>query len=453
VKHDSSDPSLPPNRRQFLQLGAMVTAALKLDSHAFADTTPPSSGKTMIGVPFEVTKNPRIGFIGVGGRGTNLLQWFLAQNAQVLAICDVVPEKAEHAGQLTEKAGQKAPQLYTKGPKNYEELTARNDLDLVVIATPWDWHTPMALSAMEHGKHAAVEVPMAYNVEDLWNLVDTSEKTRRHCIMLEECCYGFTETLVLNMVRHGMFGTLLNGEAAYLHDLREEMFSNKGEGLWRRAYHTQYDGNIYPTHGLGPVANYMNINRGDRFDYMVSMSTPPRGLAAYREANTPQGDPKWKEKYVNGDLNVSLIKTASGLTVTLKHDVSNPRPYDRINMISGTKGVFVDYPPRIYLDGQPGKEAWADLDQYKKEYESPLWSEQGEMASKSGGHGGMDYIMIYRLLQCFREGLPPDMDVYDGAAWSVPGPLSRVSVAQGSAPVKFPDFTRGQWNKRSGCSI
>jgi hypothetical protein len=422
VKDDSFDPLLPPNRRQFLQLGAMVTAALKLDHHAFADTPHSSPGQSMIGVPFDVTKNPRIGFIGVGGRGTSLLGWFLAQNAQVVAICDVVPEKAEHAGQLTEKAGQKAPQLYTKGPHDYEELTARNDLDLVVIATPW-------------------------------KLVDTSEKKRRHCIMLEECCYGYTETLVLNMVRRGMLGALLNGEAAYLHDLREEMFSNKGEGLWRRQFHTQSDGNLYPTHGLGPVANYMSINRGDRFDYMVSMSTPPRGLAAYREAHTPQGDPKWKEKYVNGDLNVSLIKTASGLTITLKHDVSNPRPYDRINLISGTKGVFVDYPPRIYLDGQAGGEAWGTLDQYKKDYESPLWAEQGEMARMSGGHGGMDFIMIYRLLQCFREGLAPDMDVYDGAAWSAPAPLSKVSVAQGSAPVKFPDFTRGQWTKRSGCSI
>ncbi len=187
MKDDSSGPLLPPNRRQFLQLGAMVTAALKLDNYAFADTAHPSPGQTMVGVPFEVTKNPRIGFIGVGGRGTNLLEWFLAQNAQVVAICDVVPEKAEHAGQLTEKAGQKAPQLYTKGPHHYEELTARNDLDLVVIATPWDWHTPMALSAMENGKHAAVEVPLAYTLEDLWKLVDTSEKKRRHCIMLEEC--------------------------------------------------------------------------------------------------------------------------------------------------------------------------------------------------------------------------------------------------------------------------
>ena len=453
MKDDSSDLSLPPSRRQFLQLGAMVTAALKLDNYALADTTHPSPGQTMIGVPFQATKDPRIGFIGVGGRGTGLLGWFLAQNAQVVAVCDVVPEHAEHAGQLVEKAGQKAPQLYTKGPHDYEQLTARNDLDLVVIATPWNWHTPMALSAMENGKHAACEVPLAYTLEDLWKLVDTSEKTRRHCIMLEECCYGYTETMVLNMVRRGMFGALINGEAAYLHDLREEMFSNKGEGLWRRAYHTQSDGNLYPTHGLGPVANYMSINRGDRFDYMVSMSSPPRGLAAYREAHTPQGDPKWKETYINGDMNVSLIKTASGLTITLKHDVSNPRPYDRINMISGVKGVFVDYPPRIYFDGQPGKEEWGSLDEYKKDYESPLWAEKGEMARTSGGHGGMDFIMIYRLLQCFREGLAPDMDVYDGAAWSAPAPLSKVSVAQGSAPVKFPDFTRGSWSKRSGCSI
>ena len=453
MKDDASDLSLPPSRRQFLQLGAMVTAALKLDNYAFADTAHPSPGQTMIGVPFQATKDPRIGFIGVGGRGTGLLGWFLAQNAQVVAVCDVVPEHAERAGQLVEKAGQKAPQLYTKGPHDYEQLTARNDLDLVVIATPWNWHTPMALSAMENGKHAACEVPLAYTLEDLWKLVDTSEKTRRHCIMLEECCYGYTETMVLNMVRRGMFGALINGEAAYLHDLREEMFSNKGEGLWRRAYHTQSDGNLYPTHGLGPVANYMSINRGDRFDYMVSMSSPPRGLAAYREAHTPQGDPKWKESYINGDMNVSLIKTASGLTITLKFDTSNPRPYDRINMISGVKGVFVDYPPRIYFDGQPGKEEWGSLDEYKKDYESPLWAEKGEMARTSGGHGGMDFIMIYRLLQCFREGLAPDMDVYDGAAWSAPGPLSKVSVAQGSAPVKFPDFTRGSWSKRTGCSI
>jgi Oxidoreductase family, NAD-binding Rossmann fold len=453
VKDYLEDPTLAPSRRQFMRLGAMLTAGLKLGANAVADDVPPSPSRSMINTPFAVTKDPRIGFIGVGGRGTGLLGWFLAQNAQVVAVCDVVPEKAEHASELIVKAGQKAPQLYTKGPQDYESLTARSDLDLVVIATPWNWHTPMALSSMENGKHAAVEVPLAYTMEDLWKLVDTSESTRRHCIMLEECCYGYTETLVLNLVRQGVLGQLLYGEAAYLHDLREEMFSSHGEGLWRRAFHTKSDGNLYPTHGLGPVANYMSINRGDRFDYMVSMSTPPLGLAAYREAHTPKGDAKWNEKYVTGDMNTSLIKTAAGLTVTLKIDNSNPYPYDRINMIGGTKGVFTDYPPRIYIDGQPGKEAWGTIDQYKKTYESPLWAKEGEMARTSGGHGGMDFVMIYRLLQCFREGLPPDMDVYDGAAWSAPGPLSKASLAQGSAPIKFPDFTRGLWNKRNGCSI
>ncbi len=449
----STEPSIAPSRREFIRLGAMLTAASQLGNSAAADEVHSAPSRSMINTPFAVTKDPRIGFIGVGGRGTGLLGWFLAQNAQVVAICDIVPDKAERASQLIVKAGQKAPQLYTQGPQDYESLASRSDLDLVVIATPWDWHTPMALSAMKNGKHAAVEVPLACTMEDLWKLVDTSESTRRHCIMLEECCYGHNETLVLNLVRKGVLGHLLYGEAAYLHDLREEMFSSRGEGLWRRAFHTQSNGNLYPTHGLGPVANYMSINRGDRFDYMVTMSTPAMGLAAYREAHTPKGNPKWNEKYVTGDMSTSLIKTAAGLTVTLKFDTSNPHPYDRVNMVGGTKGVFADYPPRIYIDGQPGKEDWGTIDEYKKEYESPLWAKEGEMARTSGGHGGMDFIMIYRLLQCLREGLPPDMDVYDGATWSAPTPLSKASLAQGSAPVKFPDFTRGLWNKRTGCSI
>jgi hypothetical protein len=449
----STEPSIAPSRREFIRLGAMLTAATQLGDIAHGQKVHATASRSMINVPFEATKNPRIGFIGVGGRGTGLLGWFLAQNAQIVAVCDLAPEKAEHASQLVQKAGQKAPQLYTKGPQDYEAMTGRNDLDLVVVATPWNWHAPMALSAMKNGKHVAVEVPLAPTMEELWKLVDTSEATRRHCIMLEECCYGYNETLVLNLVRKGVLGKLLYGEAAYLHDLREEMFSNKGEGLWRRAYHTQSNGNLYPTHGLGPVANYMGINRGDRFDYMVSMSSPALGLAAYREEHTPKGDPKWKEKYVNGDMSTSLIKTGSGLTITLKHDTSNAHPYDRVNMIGGTKGVFADYPARIFIDGQPGKEDWTGIDEYKKEYESPLWAQQGEMARTSGGHGGMDFIMIYRLLQCMREGLAPDMDVYDGASWSAPGPLSKTSLAQGSAPVKFPDFTRGLWNKRAGSSI
>jgi hypothetical protein len=254
------------------------------------------------------------------------------------------------------------------------------------------------------------------------------------------------------MVHQGMLGELLYAEGAYLHDLREELFSSKGEGLWRRTVHTQRDGNLYPTHGLGPVANYMGIQRGDRFEYMVSMSSPQRGLELYRQQHVKEGDPRWSERYVAGDMNVSLIKTAKGRTVAVKHDVSNPRPYDRVNQIAGTKGIFTDYPPRIYIEGQQGGEKWVGLEDFKQ-YQHPLWQEEGKTAQQVGGHGGMDYIMLYRLLQCMREGIEPDMDVYDAAAWSAPGPLSRISIAQGSAPAKFPDFTRGRWKDRTVSSI
>ncbi|WP_263358794.1 Gfo/Idh/MocA family protein [Acidicapsa ligni] len=434
------------SRRNFLRLGGITAVGMSIPQlHAEAAKSHASS---MIDVPFAPVKDPRVGLIGTGGRGTSLLENLLAADVKVLAVCDVVREKAEHAQSLIGKAGQKAPELYTDGDHAFESLVARDDLDLVIIATPWNWHVEMAVASMKHGKHTAVEVPAATSIEDCWKLVDTSEQTRRHCMMLENCCYGYNETLILRMVHAGLFGDILNGEGAYLHDLREELFSNKGEGLWRRTAHTLHNGNLYPTHGLGPVANYMGIQRGDSFDYIVSMSTQQRGLEEYRKAHTPAGDPKWSEKYVTGDMNTSLIKTAKGLTITLKFDTSNPQPYSRINLVAGTKGIFADYPPRIYFDGQPGGEAWGSIDSYK-EHQHPLWKQEGEIAKKLGGHGGMDYIMLYRLMQCLREGLIPDMDVYDAAAWSAPGPLSRSSVANGSAPVKFPDFTRGRWHERS----
>lgn len=382
-----------------------------------------------------------------------MLKNFLGADVQVRALCDIVPEKAKNAQSLVEKAGQTAPELYTQGDHAFESLVAREDLDLVVIATPWRWHVPMAVAAMRHGKHAATEVPAATSIEECWQLVDTAEQTRRHCIMLENCCYGENETLILAMVQAGLFGDLLYGEAAYLHDLRGELFSNEGEGLWRRTVHTERDGNLYPTHGLGPVANYMGINRGDRFDYLVSMGTAAKGLAEYRAKHIPPDDPKWKERYIDGDMNVSLIKTVNGLVINLQHDVSNPHPYSRLNTIAGTKGIFKDYPPRIYFDGQPGKEEYGSIEPYKSQYENALWREQGEIARKLGGHGGMDFIECYRLAQCMRLGLEPDMDVYDAAAWSAPGPLSQQSLELTSGPVKFPDFTRGKWRQRAGSPI
>jgi hypothetical protein len=404
--------------------------------------------ETMIGVKFDRRDVVRIGIVGVGLRGTSMLGEFLAIDKVVVnAVCDIVKEKCLRAGQMIEKAGQKTPALYCNGERDFENLCSRDDLDFIYIATPWEWHVPQILAGLNNNKHVGTEVPAAYTVEDCWKIVDASEKKRRHCVIMENCCYDDSEMMVLNMVRAGLFGELVHGECAYNHDLREILFEKANEGLWRRRHHTLRDSNLYPTHGLGPMANYMDINRGDRFDHMISMSSSHLGLEAYRKDHVPAEDLTWREVYRCGDYNTSIIKTAKGRTIMLQHNVSTPRPYDRINLIQGTKGIFRDYPPRIFLDGQESGHDWATLEKYKEQYESLLWKRQGEAARKSGGHGGMDYIMCYRLVQCMLEGLEPDMDVYDAAAWSVPGPLSEKSVANGSMPVKVPDFTRGLWHK------
>jgi len=305
----------------------------------------------------------------------------------------------------------------------------------------------MAVDVMKNGKHAAVEVPAASTMQECWDLVNTSESTRKHCVILENCCYGASEMMVLQMVRDGFFGEITHGEAAYLHDLRGILTANEGEGLWRRFPHMKLNGNLYPTHGLGPVAHYMDIHRGDRFDYMVSVSSGEASLTSYVKAKFPDGDPKRAEKYVCGDMNTSIIKTAKGRSILLQHDVVNPRPYSRLNMVQGPKGIFADYPARVFVDGQKDEE-WQKLDDFKDKYEHALWKNNGEMARKTGGHGGMDYIMNFRLMDCVKRGLPPDNDVYDAAAWSAPAPLSEASVAASGAPQKFPDFTRGHWQAR-----
>jgi hypothetical protein len=441
-------PNLPVSRRDLLRGAVAGTGAVLIGQAGAAAQQ--GANKSVIGMPFEARDNVRMGLIGCGSRGSGMLREYLGvEGLTVTAVCDVVKDAALKAQAAVERAGHRPPAVYANGEHDFENLLKRDDVDFVYIPTPWEWHVPMATAAMNHGKHAFVEVPAAFSIEDCWKLVDTSEKTRRHCLMMENCCYGETELMVLNMIRAGLFGDLLYGEGAYLHDLRRLLFEDKSEGLWRRLPHTKLNGNLYPTHGLGPVANYMGVNRGDRFDYMVSMSSPERGLDAWREANVPKDSPKWKEKYICGDLNTSLIKTANGLVITVQHDVVNPHPYDRTNLIAGVKGIFRDYPPRIYFD-DPKAEEYVSIDKFKDEYEHPLWKHQGELARKLGGHGGMDFLMLYRLVECMRKGIPPDFDVYDAAAWSAPGPLSEMSVAQGSAPVKFPDFTRGRWKEKRG---
>jgi len=448
MNSDEQNPGLGSwSRRRFVQMGAASAVVLGAMNSAHANADEPTTSGTMIDVPFD-KRNPRVAFIGTGGRGTNLLENLLAADGQVVALCDLVRDHAEHAASLVVKAGQAKPQIFADDPYAFEAMLAKDDIDLVLVATPWSWHAEMAIAAMKHGKDVCIEVPGVVTLAECWKIVETSEQTRKHCMMLENCCYGYNETLILRMIRDGKFGDLLYGEGAYLHDLREELFSDKGEGLWRRAEHTMRDGNLYPSHGLGPVANYMNMQRGDRFGYIVSMSSPQRGLDQYRKEHLHPGDPRLEERYVAGDMNTSLIKTAKGLTITVKHAVATPHPYDRINLIAGSKGIFQDYPPRIYLDSQNKDESYMPIESWKQ-YAHPLWVKEGQLAAKLGGHGGMDFIMLYRLLQCVREGLPPDMDVYDAASWSAVGPLSVSSVSRGSAPVDFPDFTQGKWLQRN----
>ena len=441
------------SRRSFIKRSAIGGAGLAIATDILSPDllagTPKSAQSTMMGVPFEPRDHVRLGIIGVGGRGTSLLQDLLAiEKVEVKAICDLVPERVALAQKAVREAGQADPIGFIKGEWDFKNLN-QLDLDIVYIATPWNWHVPMAVNVMKNGKHAAVEVPACTTLQECWDLVDTSETTRKHCVLLENCCYGLTEMMVLGMVHDGLFGEITYGESAYLHDLRSILTSSEGEGLWRRFPHMKRNGNLYPTHGLGPVAHYMDIHRGDRFDYMVSVSSREASLSAYVKANFSEGDLKRTEKYVCGDMNTSIIKTQKARTILLQHDVVNPRPYSRLNSIFGTKGGFADYPPRLFVDGQ-SQDDWQTIDGFREKYEHPLWKASGELARKVGGHGGMDYIMNYRLMDCLKRGLPPDIDVYDAAAWSAPGPLSEISVAQNGAPQKFPDFTRGKWNIHSG---
>lgn len=443
-----TDESDPLSRRDLLKSVAAGVVLSGLGIPAAQSAEPTASPEPMLGVPFERHETVRIAIVGTGLRGRSMLrEWLDVEGARITALCDIVPEKVAQAREMMRTAGHAYDvATFTAGDHDFENLCRRDDIDFVYTATPWEWHVPVMLAAMANGKHCGTEVPAAYTLPDLWKLVDASEKSRRHCMMLENCSYGYNELLVLEMVRAGALGEIFAGGAAYDHDLRRLLFENRDEGLWRRRHHTLRDANLYPTHGLGPVAAYMDIDRGDRFETIVSMSTPELGLTRYRAATEPPGSPKFRERYVAGDLNRSLIRTAKGRVILLEHNVASPRPYSRINSVQGTKGIFEDYPPRIYIEAPDAPERWGPLDPYRAEYEHPLWRRIGERA-RSGGHGGMDYVMAWRLVQCMREGLAPDMDVYDAASWSAPGPLSEQSVAGGSKPVAFPDFTRGGWRR------
>jgi len=442
-----SDNEKSRSRRDFLKIGAAAglgaaVAGLKLE----AEDKDRGSGGARSQFKAAPIPTVRVGFVGVGGMGSAHLQNYLRiDGVEIKAVCDIVPAKVARAQKWVVEAGQPEPAGYSRGPRDFERMCETEKLDLVMTATPWEWHVPVCLSAMKNGKHAATEVPAAMSLDDCWALVETAEKYAKHCQMMENCCYDRIELMTLNLVRKGVLGEVMHAEAGYLHDLREVKFGADGEGLWRRAWSQKLNGNLYPTHGLGPVAQCLNVNRGDAMDFVVSLSSPTRGLHEYAVGKFGPDSPQAKEKYVLGDVNTSLIRTKLGKTIILIHDTNLPRPYTRINLVQGTKGLAQKWPDRIYIEGKAAKpHEWDDFEKFAAEFEHPLWK---AIAAKGEGrgHGGMDYIEDYRLIQSLRKGEPLDQDVYDAAAWSAIVGASCQSVAAKGRPVEIPDFTRGLW--------
>jgi len=434
------------DRRDFLKIGGAALAAgtvgARRSDAGDAQTAAAPGPAPFAAPPIETV---RIAYVGIGGQGgghvNNLLK---IPGCRITAVCDIRPERTDWATKKITEAGQPAPAVYNKGPHDFERLCETEDVDLVYNATPWEFHVPIMLAAMKNGKHTATEVPAAMTVDDCWAMVESAEKHKKHCLLMENCNYDRMEMMVYNIVRQGLFGEILHAEGGYLHDLRAIKFADEGEGLWRRAWATKLNGNLYPTHGLGPIANCLDINRGDRFDYLVSMSGPSRGLQDWAAEHVPADSPKRQERYVLGDVNASLIKTARGKTILVEHCTNLPRPYSRIHMVQGTKGLFQGYPNRLYIEGRGKEDQWQEASAVLNEFEHPLWKEIAAQA-QGAGHGGMDYIEDYRLIKCLREGKPTDMNVYDAAALSAVVGLSVQSVAKRSAAVDFPDFTRGRW--------
>ncbi len=445
------------DRRTFLsQSAALVAATVATPSLAGAaapEFAPPKL-KTKPGSAYDnrppKLETVRVGFIGMGARGPSHLDACLnIDGVTVVAICDPHLPSANKGAKMVTDAGRPAPKLYTRGDEDFKRMLTEEKLDAVFIATPWKWHTPMAVAAMEAGTHALVEVPAALTVDECWQLVETAERTGRHCMMLENVNYGRDELLVLNMVREGVFGETLHGEAAYIHDLRGQMHEvGHGTGSWRTLEYAKRNGNLYPTHGLGPVAWYMDINRGDRFDYMSSVSSPSRSRQLYA-ATLPDSNPHKKLKYVCGDINTSIIKTVKGKTILVQWDEQLPRPYNRLNLLQGTKGVWGGFPNRCVIEGvTKSTHDWAEGEELKSfydKYDHPLWKKLEALAKEHGGHGGMDFVMVWRVIYCLRNGLPLDQDVYDAAAWSVITPLSEASVKNRGRSYDIPDFTRGKF--------
>jgi predicted dehydrogenase len=457
------------NRRNFLRLSGLAGIGLAgggiINGNAAVSTADEITKShrpiqranhfNMSGYAAPKIETVRIGFVGLGNRGPGAVnRMSKIDGVEIKALCDVRPERAQKVKKSLEKTNHR-PDLYTAGENDWKKMCERKDLDLIYITTPWSMHAPMAIYAMEQGKHAASEVPAAVTLDQCWQLVETSEKTRRHCMILENCCYDFFELLTLNMARQGFFGEIVHAEGAYIHHLLEDNFDKeKYTDMWRLKENLR-NGNLYPTHGLGPIAQVMNVNRGDRMDYLVSVSSNDfmMGEMAKKLAEQDGFYKPYVNKTFRGNMNTTTIRTVNGKTMIVQHDVTSPRPYSRIHLVSGTKGTALKYPqPAI----SRGHEGWVTPEEFKvleEKFAPAIVTRVGEMAKEIGGHGGMDFLMDWRMIDCLRNGIALDIDVYDAAAWSAVAPLSEMSVANRAKTIDIPDFTSGSWKTNSPVDI
>ena len=426
----------------------------------FDEPAPAKGQEDMLLFAADPIDTVRTGFIGLGMRGPDAVRRFTyIDGAKVVALCDLEADRVAKSQEILAGRGKPAAAEYS-GEDGWKQLCERDDIDLVYICTNWQTHVDMAVYAMECGKHVAVEVPAAMSVAECWRLVDTSERTRKHCMMLENCVYDFFELTCLNMAQQGLFGEVLHAEGAYIHNL--EPFWDYYHDNWRLDFNQKHSGDVYATHGFGPDCQVLNIHRGDKLEYLVSMDT--KSVVGLEVAKEKMG----VDTFANGDQTSTLVKTRNGKTILVQHNVYTPRPYDRMYQLVGTKG-FADKYPNSAFAFEPDQiaDAAAEYDNLSShsyvprevrdslmaKYKHPIAREIEEKALEVGGHGGMDFIMDYRLIWCLRNGKPLDMDVYDAAEWSCLGELTAASIANGSKPVKIPDFTRGRWNKVDGLKL
>lgn len=458
-------------RKNFLQsvLGASAFLGFPIDSLAkinnsiideLLNNTKQDVNGSMIGFSVDPIKKVKVGIIGLGNRGNTLLEMFqyliTNNHAEIIALSDISEKKINRAKEKLAIWQKNKVKTYYKSENEWKKLVQQDNLDLIIIATPWNLHASMAIYCMEHEKHVACEVPISSSIEDCWKIIKTAESTQKHCIMMENCNYNEEELWILNMIQEGVFGDITHTEGAYLHDLRALLLDDEYyEGQWRLHEHVNRNGNFYTTHGLGPIAFYLNIGRGDNFQKLTSMSS--------RELNLSLAAKKVKhpiQTYKCGDMNNTLIKTENGKTILLQFDVHSGRPYSRINKIVGTKAVHDGYPSRLYIDSEK-LEYWGHnwltrplYDEYKQKFQHTVIHKLKKISSNfKHGHGGMDFIMIYRLIRCLNLGIALDINVYDSVMWSAITPLSELSVANDSQRIIIPDFTGGTWNTKRPLEI